>query len=132
MNTALQLTGSIFVLLALMHVIFPKYFNWKEDLSKLNLINKQMMEVHTFFIALTVLLMGLLCLFFASELHSTSIGKAIAAALSVFWFLRLLIQLFWYSPELWKGKAFETIIHIVFTGFWIWCTGLFLYVCTSK
>lgn len=132
MNTALQLTGSIFVLLALMHVIFPKYFNWKKDLSKLSLINKQMMEVHTFFIALTVLLMGLLCLFFPSELHSTSLGKAIAAALSIFWFLRLLIQLFWYSPELWKGKAFETIIHIVFTGFWIWCTGLFLYVFISN
>lgn len=131
MTTAIQITGILFILLALIHVIFPRYFKWKEELAGLSLINKQMMEVHTFFIALVVLLMGGLCVFFPLELQETTIGKAISAGLCIFWGLRLLIQIWWYSPQLWKGKLFESAIHVLFTIFWIWCTLLFFFASHS-
>ena len=116
------------VVLALVHVIFPRYFDWKIQLGGLSLINRQMMYVHTFFIALVVLLMGLLCISAADELVNTSLGQKVATGLFVFWFARLIIQFFGYSSELWKGKSFETSVHVVFTILWLYLSGVFLWV----
>ncbi|HUN15171.1 MAG TPA: hypothetical protein PK622_00085 [Saprospiraceae bacterium] len=105
------------------------YFNWKSELQHLSLINRQMMTVHTFFIALTVFLIGLLCVTSASELIETSLGKKISLGLAVFWTIRLFTQIFIYSPILWKGKAFETIIHILLAIFWAYMCLVFWMVC---
>ncbi len=84
-----------------------------------------MMIIHTFFIALVLLLMGLLCLLSTNELLDTRLGKTISLGLSIFWFARLLVQLFVYSSDLWKGKSFETIIHVLFSIFWIYLSLIF-------
>ena len=105
-----------------------KYFNWEKELNTLSLINKQMMGVHTFFIAVTVFLMGILCLSSASELTSTEFGKKISLGLGVFWVCRLFFQFFVYSSTLWKGKVFETIVHIVFSCLWIYLSAVFLLI----
>jgi hypothetical protein len=67
MQIHLKIIGIILIALALIHIIFPKYFNWDKELKSLSLINQQMMTVHTFFIAFTVFLMGLLCLASSNE-----------------------------------------------------------------
>lgn len=126
MEVHFKIIGALLMALALVHVIFPKYFNWKEELKPLSLINRQMMTVHTFFIALMVFLMGLLCLTSASELITTKLGKRISLGLGVFWFIRLLIQFFGYSTALWKGKKFETAMHILFSLFWAYLSVMFI------
>lgn len=125
MQIHFKVIGVLLMTLALIHVIFPKYFNWKEDLKSLSLINRQMMKVHTFFIALVVFLIGLLSFTSAPELTTSKLGKQISLGLGVFWILRLYFQLFVYSPILWKGKTFETIVHVVFTIFWIYLSAIF-------
>lgn len=125
MEIHFKIIGVLFITLALVHTIFPKYFNWKEELKCLSLMNKQMMEVHTFFIALVVFLMGFLCLFYSFELTSTKFGKAISFGLFIFWFIRLMFQFFVYSSNLWKGKIFETIVHIGFSLLWIYVSSIF-------
>ncbi|WP_300570433.1 hypothetical protein [Flavobacterium sp.] len=129
MELHLKIIGSILLLLALVHVIFPKYFNWKQELSTLSLINKEVMYVHTFFIALVIFLIGLLCVFYPHEICSTSLGKAIALGLFIFWFCRLLFQFFVYSSSLWKGKKFETFVHVVFSFLWSYISLIFFLVC---
>lgn len=124
----LQIIGILLMLLAFIHIGFPKYFNWKEEQESLSLINKQMMNVHTFFIALVVFLIGLLCLTSANELIETNLGKRVSLGLGVFWSVRLFFQLFVYSPKLWKGKKFETSMHIIFTLFWIYMTTIFFLI----
>lgn len=128
METQLKIIGILLMILALIHIIFPKYFNWKEELKPLSLMNRQMMTVHTFFIALVVFLMGLLCLTSAADLAQTKLGKTISFGLGVFWTTRLFFQFFIYSPKLWKGKIFETIIHILFSLLWIYLSVVFLCV----
>jgi hypothetical protein len=98
MKLQLNIIGVLLLLLSGIHMFFPGYFHWKEDLKSLSLINRQMMQVHAFFIALVV-----------------------------FWGIRLFFQLFVYSPELWKGKRRETVIHILFTCLWIYFSLLFLF-----
>jgi hypothetical protein len=128
MEIHIKIIGIIFILLALVHSIFPKYFNWKKELATLNLINKQMMQVHTFFIALVVLLMGLLCISSSHELVTTTLGKRICLGFGIFWGTRFIIQFFGYSSILWKGKKFETVIHILFSALWTYTTAVFLLV----
>lgn len=125
MDIHLQIIGWALVSLAVLHIGFPKYFEWRENLASLTLINRQMMQTHTFFIALVVLGIGLLCLTSTEELIHTTLGRKISLYLLVFWFLRLLFQLFYYSPKLWKGKRFETTVHIVFTVFWVYVVWVF-------
>jgi hypothetical protein len=126
MEIHLKIIGVILIALALVHIIFPKYFNWKIELKSLSLINRQMMTVHTFFIALTVLMMGILCLICATDLIETKLGKTISFGFGVFWSIRLFIQFFVYSNELWKGKRRETIIHILFSLLWFYFSFVFL------
>jgi len=125
MELHFNIMGVSLILLALVHIIFPKYFKWKKELKSLSLVNRQMMIVHTFFIALVVFLMGLLCLTSATELVNTKLGKTISLGLGIFWGVRFFIQLFGYSKELWKGKLFETIVHIIFSLFWLYLTLIF-------
>jgi hypothetical protein len=120
MDIHFKIIGVLLIVLALVHLSFPAYFNWTTELTKLSLINRQMMQVHTFFIALTVLLMGLLCLSASRELTTTSLGRKLSFGLGVFWLIRLLFQFFVYSPLLWKGKQCETVIHIFFSLTWMY------------
>ena len=125
MELHLRIIGGILITLALIHAIFPKYFNWKKELQTLSLVNKQMMQVHTLFIALMLFLMGILCISSSSDLVDTELGKRVSFGFGIFWGVRLLVQFFCYSPKLWKGKAFETFVHIIFSLFWTYLTWTF-------
>jgi hypothetical protein len=128
MTLHIKIVGSLLLLLSLMHVVLPRYFNWTQELSGLSLINKQIMYVHTFFIAFIVLLMGLLCIYSSNELVSSPLGQHISLGLFVFWFTRLLFQFFVYSPKVWRGKKFETFVHVVFALVWSYFSFVFFLV----
>ena len=128
MEPQLKLIGLFLVILALLHVTFARYFNWRQEFAAVSLINRQMMYVHTFFIAFTVLLMGLLCLTSAADLVGTPLGRKVALGCGLFWLARLLIQFFGYSALLWRGKQFETFVHVVFSALWAYLTAIFLLV----
>jgi hypothetical protein len=132
MNRHLELIGVAMILLALAHVFSPKYFGWKKELASLSLLTRQMMYVHTAFIALAVLLMGVLCLIALAELMNTGLGRKISIGLAIFWGCRLLVQFFGYSPKLWRGKRFETSMHILFTLLWIYLTTIFAIIATGN
>ena len=125
MEIHFKIIGVLLIALALVHIFFPKYFNWDKELKSLSLINRQMMIVHTFFIALTIFLIGLLCLTSSNELIGTNLGKKIALGIGIFWTIRLFIQFFGYSTELWKGKKFETFMHIIFSFLWAYLSIVF-------
>ena len=126
MEIHFKIIGVLLIALASVHIVFPKYFKWDKELKSLSLINRQMMTIHTFFIALTVLLMGLLCLTSSAEIIETNLGKKLSLGLGLFWAVRLLIQFFGYSTDLWKGKKFETFMHIIFSLLWTYLSIIFL------
>ncbi|MGN7787381.1 hypothetical protein ACTJIJ_22800 [Niabella sp. 22666] len=126
MEFHLKLIGGLLIVLALAHVFFPRYFNWKAELQSLSMINRQIMYVHAFFIGLMVLLMGILCVSNYPDLIETPFGRKVCLGLGLFWACRLAIQWFGYSPKLWRGKSFETVIHIILTIFWIYLSIVFL------
>ena len=84
------------------------------------------MYVHTFFVAFVVFLMGVLCWTSPEDLVQTALGKKICFGFGVFWFARLVVQFFGYSKELWRGRTFETVIHVVFGVLWTYLSLVFL------
>ena len=126
MELHFKITGILLILLAFIHIAFPRYFKWKTELSSVNLINRQMLYVHAFFIAFAVFLMGLLCLTSARELTTTTFGKRISLGVGIFWATRLFFQFFGYSSKLWKGRKFETTMHVLFSILWTYLSTVFI------
>ena len=126
MDLNLKIIGALLIILALFHSFFPKYFGWRQELNSLSMVNRQIFYVHTFFVAFVVFLMGFLCITSSHELLHTPLGKRICLGLALFWVARLAIQFFGFSQQLWKGKGFETVIHIFFSIFWIYLSVVFV------
>lgn len=128
MELHLRIIGFCLIALGLVHAIFPKKFNWKQELSSLSTMNREMMYVHTFFIAFMLILVGFLCLTSSTELLGTTLGKRISLGLGIFWVIRLYIQFFGYSSKIWRRKQFETIVHILFSIFWTYLSVIFILI----
>ena len=131
MELHLKIIGSCLIVLSLVHAIFPRQFNWKQELSSLSIVNREMMYVHTFFIAFTLFLLGLLCITSSTDLVSSTLGKIVSLGMGIFFLLRLLFQFFGYSSKTWKGKRFETTVHVVFSIFWTYITAIFILIYLS-
>jgi hypothetical protein len=58
----------------------------------------------------------------------TPLGKRVCLGLGIFWGIRLYVQFFGYSSQLWRGKTFETVMHIIFSVYWSYLTAVFLWV----
>lgn len=131
MELHLKIIGFSLIALGLVHSIFPKHFNWKKELGSLSIMNREMMYVHTFFIAFTLILVGLLCLTSATEIINTTLGKRISLGLGVFFTFRLYVQFFVYSTKTWRDKTFETIVHILFSIYWTYLSVIFILIYLS-
>ena len=122
----LRLAGCGLILLAFLHIPIGKVLKWREDGRKMSAENEQIFHVHTFFICLTIILMGLPCIVMPSIfLEPSPAGMWLAFSLSAFWTIRLYFQFFIYRAELWRGKRSETLIHWWFALVWFSLATLF-------
>ena len=128
LTTQLQFAGVLLIGVGLLNGILPRRYDWKGELPRLGVFNRQMFVVQAIFIAVTCLLMGLLLISSARELIETPLGRRIMLGYALFWTLRLLTQLFGYSSEVWKGKRLETAAHFGFTAVWVYLSALFWWV----
>jgi hypothetical protein len=117
----LKIVGTLLVLLGVAHCYFPKRFGWKDELARLSLLNRQIFLVHTFFIALTLMLMGSITVVYTKALlEPTPLNRAILAGAAIFWACRLFVQFFVYDSKLWRGNVFNTWMHVLFSCFWVY------------
>jgi len=123
---ALRLAGVFLLGLFVLNFFVPARFKWADELPRLSLINRRIFQVHAMFIALILLLSGLLLVGLPHELLTpTPLACAVLGGLAIFWGLRLWMQWFMYDRELWLGKRFETAMHLLFSGLWVFLTATF-------
>ncbi len=119
LETHLKLAGLSLIALGVMHGFLSERFAWKEELSRLSLLNRQIFYVHTFFVALILVLLGTLSLFGTNALlEKTALGRDFCGGVTLFWLCRWIFQFCVYDASLWRGKRFETRIHILFSLLW--------------
>ena len=122
----LRLVGVIMAALAVVNLFVPRRFHWPEELARLSLINRQIFQAHSIFLILMLALFSALLLTCTDALlEPTRLARAVLAGLTIFWGLRMVMQWFFYSPETWRGHRLHTVLHVVFSGTWIYVTAVF-------
>ena len=110
----LWLAGFVQVAIASANLFLPAKLKYRENLSRVSPIIRQIFVVHSVYIVGVVLLFAALTFGFAGELVSGhGLGRFLAAAISVFWLLRTPVQLLYYDATLrrenrWGDIAFTT------------------------
>ncbi len=117
----LKVVGALLLTLGLAHSMFSRYFKWQKELAQLSLLTRQILLVHCFFIALLLVMMGVCSLFYPSALlGSGALSRLVLTGFVVFWLCRLACQFFVYDPAIWRGRPLYTVMHVVFSLFWIY------------
>ena len=121
----LRIVGVLMALLAVVNLFVPGRFNWREELSRVSLLNRQIFQAHTFFIVLLIVLMSGLFLTCAEALlEPTRLSRAVLIGLTIFWGLRMVMQWCFYSPAVWRGNRLHTVLHGLFSLGWIYVTAI--------
>ena len=121
----LRAVGVLMAMLVVVNFFVPGRFNWRDELSRVSLINRQIFIAHTVFIMLVVALTSALLLTSAESLLAPGpINRAVLLGLTIFWGLRMLMQWFFYSPQVWRGNRLHTVMHGVFSLGWIYVTAV--------
>jgi hypothetical protein len=121
----LRAVGVLMALLAIVNLFVPGRFNWREELSRVSLLNRQIFVAHTVFIVLVVVLTSALLLTCAEALlEPTRLSRAVLLGLTIFWGLRMLMQWFFYSPQVWRGNRLHTALHGMFSLAWVYVTAV--------
>ena len=106
------MAGAIQILIVAMNIPLPRLLRYRENLSNVSAIIRQIFIVHSLYIILTLIGFSLLCFWFASDLVSENpLGRFLSGFLAVFWLLRLCVQLFYYDAEV---KRRYRIVNFVF------------------
>jgi hypothetical protein len=81
--------------------LLPRKLKYRENLSRVSPIIRQVFFVHSVYIVGVVALFASATFAFASELASGhGLGRFLAAAIALFWLCRVPVQLLYYDSEL--------------------------------
>lgn len=119
MKTLVCIGGFYHLAFAAFHLGFWKLFDWKRELPKLNAVNRGVMQVLNLRLIFVFFIFAYVSFFHAEDLLTTSIGKFLTAAISLFWLGRAIEQIVFFG----LGKTLSTAMFFVFLF------GALLYIC---
>ncbi|MFZ0819785.1 MAG: hypothetical protein WAM91_06930 [Candidatus Acidiferrales bacterium] len=101
LRSCLLAAGCIQVAIVLANFYLPGKLRYRENLARVAPIIRQAFFVHASYIVGIVLLFAAVTFGFASELTSgRGLGRFLAAAMCVFWLVRVPVQVFYYDGSL--------------------------------
>jgi hypothetical protein len=111
----LQSAAAVQLGVALLNLFLVPLLKWKDDLQRAPLLLREVFHVHAWFISLTLAIFGVITWRFAGEFaaHKDAIASWLAAGIGIFWAIRTVLQMTYYSSSHWRGIAGRTAIHIV-------------------
>jgi hypothetical protein len=110
----LWLAGFVQVAIALANIFLPAKLKYRENLSRVAPIIRQIFVVHSVYIVGVVLLFAAATFGFTGELASgRGLGRFLAASIALFWLFRAPVQLLYYDSALrrenrWGDIAFTS------------------------
>lgn len=105
--------GVMNLLAAVLHLSFWNAFDWATELTKLTIVNSNIMQMLNLFITLFFVYTGLLLLLKPNKILSAEIGKHILGMLATLWTARLAME--FYFPE--GDLVFATILILTILCF---------------
>ncbi|PYT70247.1 MAG: hypothetical protein DMG42_19745 [Acidobacteria bacterium] len=97
----LWIAGFVQVAIASANLFLPAKLNYRENLSRVSPIIRQIFVVHSAYIVGVVLMFAAVTFGFAGDLASgRGLGRFLAGAIAVFWLVRVPVQLLYYDAAL--------------------------------
>jgi hypothetical protein len=95
----------------------PRMLGWKQDLARLEPINRRIVQVIGAAIMIVVIGLGIVVMAAPGELLTTRLGAALACFLGVFWLYRAVVQVVLYR-RIWPhgrlGRASHYALSLLF------------------
>ena len=92
------------------HLLFWKIFNWKKGLRLLNPVDKSTIQVLNISLSFIFFIFAFISLFHKNDLISTDLGSSILLLISIFWFFRSALQIYFYSLK----NKFSLLLFFIF------------------
>ena len=96
---AIKIGGFYQIAFLVFHAMFWRLFKWKQELPKLTHINGAIMQVLNLCLMFCFLVFGYVSLFHTSELTTSGIGRALLLFMALFWLVRAIEQLVFFSAR---------------------------------
>src|SRR5436190_2993762 len=114
MKTLLETIAMLQVAIAMLNLFLVPLLKWKEELARVPLLLREVFQVHAWFISITVTIFGIITCRFADELSTGSnpLGRWLAASIGLFWLIRTVLQVTYYSRSHWRGQFGRTVVHV--------------------
>jgi hypothetical protein len=130
MGTTIQVGGVLSLLAGVLHLFFPRFFDWRTDLAKLTPLNARILFTIHLFLAAFFFIFGFISLRFPAELAGGSgLGGAVAGSYAVFWLVRGVWQYLYFDPS-GQPRGLKVVHHLIpvlsFLGTYLYGRGLIL------
>jgi len=114
-ETILQIVAFAQLAIAILNLFLVRLLDWRTEVAKMPLLLREVFHVHMWFISVTLLIFGAVTLRFAPDMASGAIEicRWLAAGIGLFWGLRAILQITYYSTSHWRGNYGRTIAHVV-------------------
>ncbi|WP_202844258.1 hypothetical protein [Luteimonas saliphila] len=80
---------------ALFHLAFWRLFGWPRTLENTTRPNRAIVQIANLQLVWIFTAVGLLCLLYPAELSTSPLGRALLAAMALFWAIRTVAQFVW-------------------------------------
>ena len=109
----LRIAAAIQLCVAVLNLQLVRVLDWRPELQRMPLLVREVFQVHLWFISLTLTIFATLTWRFARDMAGTNeMADWLALGVGVFWSVRAVMQIAYYSARHWRGKLAPTFVHV--------------------
>lgn len=94
---------------AVFHLMFPRLFNWRQDLRTLTFVNRGITHVLNLCLTAVFVIFAYVSLAHTKDLLSSPLGHGLLVSIALFWLLRAVQQIVFFRMRHWWSWAFFVI-----------------------
>jgi hypothetical protein len=119
----LEIAAALQLAVAVLNLFLVRLLHWEDDIARMPLLLREVFQVHVWFISITLAMFGVVTWRFADEMagHPDPTCQWLAGGIGLFWAIRTILQVGYYSNSHWRGHAARTTAHVallcVYGGF---------------
>ncbi len=120
---ALELAAAAQFGIATLNLFLVRLLGWRDAVLQMTLLVREVFRVHAWFISITLVIFGAMTFRFAREMAAgmDPVCQWLAAGIGLFWLIRTILQITYYSSSHWRGQLGRTVAHVtlllVYAGF---------------
>jgi len=114
LSSLLRIAAAAQLAIALLNLFLVRLLGWKSELDRMPLLLREVFHVHSWFISITLAIFGVTTLRLADAMAASSneACRWLTAGIGIFWAIRTVLQVTYYSGSHWRGKPVRTAMHV--------------------